>query len=150
MGSGVGEAAVGVAVGIVLVRRWRFEGGGPVWMACVCKEAFRLQKGGGIGVKTAAWVVCMGGEGVVGGGGWAVCGSRGYRVGWGGVCRVGGSVGQVRVVRVACRTGSQRKELSGISPDEGWSASLRLLVLVDTRHQTTRSAREGRSLLDGV
>ena len=66
---------------------------------------------------------------------------KGLKGGGGGVCRVGGSVGQVQVVRVACLTGSQRKGLSGISPDmvlEGWSASLRLLVLVDTRRPDLR------------
>ena len=34
-----------------------------MWMVCVCEEAFRLQKGGGFGVKTAARVVCMGDKG---------------------------------------------------------------------------------------
>ena len=57
------------------------------------------------------------------------------------MCRVGGNVGQVQVVWVACLTGSQRKGLSGISPDMvlvGWTTSLRLLVLVDTRQPDLR------------
>ena len=86
------------------------------------------------------WVVGMGGEGEVGGGGWAVGGSRGYR-GGGGVCRADGSVEGVQVVQGAWRRGSQRKRLSRISCGmvlQGWSTSLRLLVLADTRQPSRR------------